>query len=246
MSAFSNTPVTPEDDEEISSYVAKLVETKGETWKDPEVIAKGKIESDRFIEELKRQNEQLRAEVKREEDLKELIAAIKAQNKAPSVEEGRTAPTEEESLHTGHSQSPDDMKTLVEQMLAERESKTTRQQNINAVDAELSKRYGSSAGQVVARAAKELDMTVEEAEELAATKPKAFFRLMGLDSDNRRDAGVVGNALNSAASGVKSNARNNEYYKKLKKEMGNSKFFSPKIQRQLAEDRIALGDAFWA
>ena len=243
-SAFDKTE-TPEV-EEVESYVAKLVETKGETWKDPEVIARGKLESDKFIEDLKRQNEELRAQMKREEELAELVATIKAQHKAPEGG-GEPNPPQDESQHTARSQNPEEIEALVERMFSEKEQKTTRQKNIEAVDAELTKKYGNNANAVVARAARELDMTVEEAQELAATKPRAFFRLMGLDQDNRPNPGMVGNALNSAAGmRSKSNVRDNEYYKNLKKEIGTSKFYSPKIQRQLADDRQALGSAFWS
>lgn len=246
MSAFDKKE-TP-DVEEVESYVAKLVETKGETWKDPEVIAKGKLESDKFIEDLKRQNEELRAQMKREEDLAELVATIKAQaqNKAPDSQASHQT-EQDESQHTARSQEPEEIEALVERMFSEKEQKTTRQKNIEAVDAELTKKYGDNANSVVARAARELDMTVAEAQELAATKPRAFFRLMGLDQDHRPASGMVGNALNSAAGmRSKSNVRDNEYYRNLKKEIGANKFYSPKIQRQMADDRQALGSSFWS
>ncbi len=49
------TETTPPQD----SFVAKLVEAKGENWKDPEVLAKGKLEADNYISELERQLNQM-------------------------------------------------------------------------------------------------------------------------------------------------------------------------------------------
>ena len=37
------------------SYLQKIVETRGENWKDPEVLAKGKLEADAYIKNLEAQ-----------------------------------------------------------------------------------------------------------------------------------------------------------------------------------------------
>jgi hypothetical protein len=47
------------------SYLQKLVETKGENWKDPEVLAKGKLEADGYIKNLEAQLEEMREDLKK-------------------------------------------------------------------------------------------------------------------------------------------------------------------------------------
>ena len=45
------------------SFLDKLVQAKGENWKDPEVLAKGKLEADNYIQQLEEQNRQLREDL---------------------------------------------------------------------------------------------------------------------------------------------------------------------------------------
>jgi len=42
------------------SFLDKLVQAKGENWKDPEVLAKGKLEADGYIKNLEDQLSQMR------------------------------------------------------------------------------------------------------------------------------------------------------------------------------------------
>ena len=49
------------------SYLQKLVEAKGENWKDPEVLAKGKLEADGYIKTLEEQLAQMREDLKKQE-----------------------------------------------------------------------------------------------------------------------------------------------------------------------------------
>ncbi len=46
-------PITPEQTQD--SFVDQLAQTKGENWRDPEVLAKGKIEADTYIQNLEGQ-----------------------------------------------------------------------------------------------------------------------------------------------------------------------------------------------
>jgi hypothetical protein len=45
------------------SYLQKLVETRGDNWKDPEVLAKGKLEADAYIKNLEDQLAQMREDL---------------------------------------------------------------------------------------------------------------------------------------------------------------------------------------
>ena len=243
MSAFDDKSNQTEE-EQIDSYLAKLIEEKGENWKDPEVIAKGKYEADRFISDLKRQNEELRAELDRSAQVAELLETLKAQKKSPDAGGEPITSDQRETDHTDQVIDEDKIRALIESRMSERESQTTQQKNIQTVEAELDRRFGDSASSVLRRQAAELEMTVEEARELAATKPKAFFRLMGLDSDaNKGGAKLVGGGNRSEATFNSGPVRDWEYYQKLRREK-KSYYFSPSVQRQMMQDREALGERF--
>ena len=54
------------------SFVQKLVEAKGDNWKDPEVLAKGKIEADGYIKELEGQLSNMREDLSKQDYAKDL------------------------------------------------------------------------------------------------------------------------------------------------------------------------------
>ena len=62
------------------SYLQKLVEAKGENWKDPEVLAKGKLEADGYIKTLEEQLAQMREDLKKQEYQAQVLEQL--QNKA--------------------------------------------------------------------------------------------------------------------------------------------------------------------
>jgi hypothetical protein len=54
-------------------WLAKIVEVKGEAFKDPQVLAKSKLESDNYIKQLESQLTDLRTELSKEEAAKKLL-----------------------------------------------------------------------------------------------------------------------------------------------------------------------------
>jgi len=62
--------------EQQESYLAKLVATKGENWKDPEVLAKGKLEADGYIKNLEDQLTQMREDLQKQDYAKTLLEEL--------------------------------------------------------------------------------------------------------------------------------------------------------------------------
>jgi len=89
------TESTPPQD----SFVAKLVEAKGDNWKDPEVLAKGKLEADTYIQQLEGQLTQMREDLSKQDYAKNLLDQL--QNKAA---EPTTANTAMPNNNTGRSE----------------------------------------------------------------------------------------------------------------------------------------------
>jgi hypothetical protein len=57
---------TQQEEQPSDSYLQKLVETRGDNWKDPEVLAKGKLEADEHIKNLETQLTQMREDLSTE------------------------------------------------------------------------------------------------------------------------------------------------------------------------------------
>jgi hypothetical protein len=245
MSVFDNADdkTTVPADETIESYVEKLVAEKGETWKDPEVIAKGKYESDRFISDLQRQIAELQKDMEESSKVDELMQMVK-DLKAEKPIDG------EKSLEKTHDETSPELdaeklKALIESHVSERETQTTRQKNLAEADKVLMEKYGESAGRTLSARAAELGMTVDELKEQAARNPKAFFRLIGIDAPSAKDSTLVGTTKRSEA-GVISDAgkRNFAYYQNLRRE-NKSKYHSVAVQSQMFKDKEAMGPAFF-
>lgn len=238
---------TPAAEETIESYVQKLVETRGENWKDPETIAKGKYEADLFIEQLKRQNEELRSELNNAEKIDQLMEMIKNQNKSPDSGGGSTQSkgfppeTKKEEL------SEETLRGLIAEHVSQREVETTRQKNLNEVDSTLRGKYGDAASSVVRQRASELGMSVQEMQEMAAKTPKAFLKLVGADSTSTKESSVtVGNTQRSeGVPNRKTGNRDWNYYQELRRK-NKHQYFASGTQQQMLKDLKEMGrEAFY-
>jgi|TARA_S200002703_G_scaffold159788_1_gene174701 hypothetical protein len=226
------------------SYLQKLVETKGENWKDPEVLAKGKLEADGYIKNLEDQLGQMREDLKKQEYQAQILDQL--QNKAtestavkPEVSNNNGSTTEG---NTNPTLSEEDLKSLVEQTLNQREIDSTVSNNLKLVDEELEKSYGTEAQAKIQEKAQELGMSMERIKEIAAESPNAFFALIG-EPKKTFSPMVQGSVRTEGVNMQASTERDWSYYQKLRRENRNL-YYTPKIQQQLMEDKSRLGSKF--
>lgn len=227
------------------SYVAKLVEAKGENWKDPEVLAKGKLEADNYIKELEVQLQQMREDMNKQDYAKTLLDQL--QNKAADPTTAKTAMPNNNTGGTSEGNTNPDLseealKSLVEKTLTAREQENTVKQNLAIVDQELENSYGTEAKAVVMKKAGELGISIQRMQELAAESPSAFFALIG-EPKKSFNPMVQGSVRTEGVNMQASTERNWTYYQKLRRENKNL-YYTPKIQQQLIEDKMRLGDKF--
>jgi len=226
------------------SYLQKLVETKGENWKDPEVLAKGKLEADGYIKNLEDQLSQMREDLKKQEYQAQILDQL--QNKAtestavkPEVSNNNGSTTEG---NTNPTLSEEDLKSLVEQTLNQREIDSIVSNNLKLVDEELEKSYGTEAQAKIQEKAQELGMSMERIKEIAAESPNAFFALIG-EPKKTFSPMVQGSVRTEGVNMQASAERDWSYYQKLRRENRNL-YYTPKIQQQLMEDKSRLGSKF--
>ena len=235
------TESTPPQD----SFVAKLVEAKGDNWNNPEVLAKGKLEADTYIQQLEGQLSEMREDLSKQDYAKNLLDQL--QNKAA---EPTTANTAMPNNNTGGTSdgntnpnlSEEDLKSLVEQTLTAREKDGLVKQNLAIVDQELEKSYGTEAKAKVQSKAQELGISLERMQEIAAESPNAFFSLIG-EPKKSFNPMVQGSVRTEGVNMQTSAERNWSYYQNLRKSDRHT-YYSPKIQQQLMEDKMRMGDKF--
>jgi hypothetical protein len=246
MSVFKDEPTSNPTEEKIASYLEKIIEEKGENWKDPETLAKGKYEADKYIGDLERQLEELRKDVVREEKLDKLMDMFKSQTKDPQESGGsNTLPDKDPNDTSSGPMTDEQIRALIETHVSQRESETTRQKNLKEVDAFMQKEYGATANATIRAKAAELSMTVQELEETAARNPRAFLRLIGAETGRTKDSSsLVGNSRRAEAVSISPTGRDWDYYQTLRRK-SKATYFNPATQKQLVRDREEMGDAFW-
>jgi hypothetical protein len=153
-------------------------------------------------------------------------------NNNGSTTEGNTNPT----------LSEEDLKSLVEQTLNQREIDSTVSNNLKLVDEELEKSYGTEAQAKIQEKAQELGMSMERIKEIAAESPNAFFALIG-EPKKTFSPMVQGSVRTEGVNMQASAERDWSYYQKLRRENRNL-YYTPKIQQQLMEDKSRLGSKF--
>ena len=70
------------------SFLDKLVQAKGDNWRNPEVLAKGKLEADGYIKTLEEQLAQMREELDKKEYMSKVMS--QAEGKAPELTAGNS------------------------------------------------------------------------------------------------------------------------------------------------------------
>ena len=235
------TESTPPQD----SFVAKLVEAKGDNWKDPEVLAKGKLEADTYIQQLEGQLSQMREDLSKQDYAKSLLDQL--QNKAAEPTTANTAMPNNDTGgttegNTNPALSEEDLKSLVERTLTERDKESVVKQNLDLVNGELEKSYGTEANAKIQEKSKELGISLQRMQEIAAESPTAFFSLLGEPKKDFKPM-VQGSVRTEGVNMQASTERDWSYYQKLRRENRNL-YYTPKIQRQLMEDKSRLGSKF--
>lgn len=239
--------ITEQTQQETSpqeSYLQKLVEAKGENWKDPEVLAKGKLEADGYIKTLEDQLAQMREDMKKQDYQAQILEQL--QNKATeSTAVNNEVPNNNGDINTQNTTAAVDeetLKSLVEQTLTQREKDNTVQQNLSQVDKELESSFGTEAAATVQKKAQELGMSMDRLRDIAAESPSAFFTLIGQPQKTFSPM-VQGSVRTEGVNMQASTERDWSYYQKLRRENRNL-YYSPKVQQQMFQDKARLGEKF--
>lgn len=253
MSVFSEEQVTPAtQSSQVSSFeeptspsvLGDLV-GEGRKFNDVEALAKGKLEADRFIEQMKQENAALKADLEKQayrlgvtDYLEEKASAPTAESSSPNNQNSGTL----DQGNTNPKTSEVDIESLVEQTLLKRDQEAVAKNNISLVESELEKAYGTEAGNAVKQKASELGLQLSELQSMAAKSPNAFMQLMGKPAVQSKPL-ISGTIRTEGSNFETSSDKDFAYYQKMRRE--NSKlYYKPSTQRQMMSDMERLGDNF--
>lgn len=219
-------------------YSADLV-GEGKKFKDTASLARGKVESDYFIESLKRENSELRQELQQRAQLAEMIERL---GKAPD-----TLVVPDTSLAQPVPPKEVNLDELFEQKFKERETIAKRSENVRKAQAALQETLGADYVNVLVSKAQELGVTKEWINNLAAESPAAVLRLVGAENKSPRGSDLFTPPPASHQSGFKpsTSVRDKAFYDKMKRE-DSVKYWSKETQVQMHKDAMDHPERFWS
>ena len=204
------------------------------------------MEADAYIKNLEDQLSQMRDDLGKQDYAAKLLQQLEGRASASTTDKPLASNTNTSGTvtegHTNLAVSENDLKSLVEKTLTERELQATANQNISAVDSKLQDMYGTEASKVLLNKSKELGISLERMQNLASESPSAFFTLLGEKQESFKPM-TQGSVRTDGVAMQSSSQRDWSYYQKLRRENRNE-YYSPKVQQQLMEDKMRMGDKF--
>lgn len=205
-------------------------------------------DKDDFIERLKGEQADLRAELERiklDKEMADLRNQVSAASRSTTPQANQdTKPAAAPAI------TDDDLVNRIKQVTQAMSVEERQATNEAEAARLLVEQFGdeAKAGQYVSQKAAELGVSVAFLKETAKQSPKAFFTTIGLNDTapkgvptaTRSDVNTA--ALNSANPTAKEGTY--AYYQELKR-TDPKRYFSPNIQNQMHRDALKVGEAFF-
>ena len=239
MSAFDQVSTQETNTVEPSSEPSAFETLVGEDrkFKNPEDLAKGKLEADKFIDQLKSELSGLREELNKRLTSEEVLEKIREENKNYVSQQGE---------NTTPSLSEDKVEELVKKTLDSTRNEETKISNLKAVDNRLVEMFGDKAGQWLYKKSQELGVSPGFLEDVAKTSPSAFFNTVGLTESNiQNKSGVTTSSINTevlqtVTQKTQAQVGTKRYYDEIKKS-DPKRYWSPAIQNEIMKSFQELG-----
>lgn len=244
MTDLFKTPEAPLDQakaDALNTLKQKFAKEDGSL--DVEALLNAKAESDIFIDRLQGENAGVREEMNKRATFDQLLEKIN-QQQARKAEEANHAPDAPEGNEPSY--KPEDIKKMVSESFNQEQTKAAQQKNVNEVKATLEKNWGPNFAAKLTQVTTEFELSQEEAGFMAATRPKAFLKLV------LGDKAPVGNFAppQSSQRMEQSNRPTGETYSSYKAMMTSTdprvraEYWSPRVQNKLHALAMEHGEAF--
>ena len=248
MSAFDQSNITPEtqstqetSEQQTSAFDSLVGEER--KFKNADDLAKGKLEADKFIDQLKSELSGMREELDKRMTSEEVLAKIKEETRNSVQQQGE---------NTTPSLSEDKVEELVKKTLESTRTEETKHGNLQAVDNKLVEMFGDKAGQWLVTKSQELGVNPGFLEDVAKTSPSAFFNTVGLNEPNIQSKSSVTTSsvntetLQNVTQQQSAQVGTKRYYDDIRKQ-NPRKYWTPEVQNQILKSREELGsEKFYA
>lgn len=222
-------PVDPQDD-----YTKIVAEKFGDGENiDVRKLAKSKLESDRFIEQLKNELADLRSKVTTQVNAADLLTQLQNQRQVVPTDQQPPAPPPASQPTFDSTKA----KEVFDELFTAKQQEERRKTNQNLVTETLTKKFGPDARTVLEDKAKELGVPLSYLAKIADENPKVFFRTIGIE-DRPNAPPVVAPRPGSAPAQQAATGRDNAYWSKMKKD-NPTFYFSGEARKQRYNDAMA-------
>lgn len=209
----------------------------GRKYKSLEALETSRERADEYITILERQldeyredNVKLREENTSKANLEDLYDRVVSARNRPLDQPYRREATETQ-----------DIEKIVESKIAAAQKAMEYRSNLNKVKETLEEKLGKDYKESLKKRIEALDLTEEEADSFAQTKPKTFLKMLGLDKPEPFQAPPSNTNISSTKNAEQK--RTWAYYQQMKKD-NPSQYYAPKTNLQMLEDYRQLGKDF--
>lgn len=229
------TPIDIENEDPHSDvpYLERLV-GEGKKFKDVEALARSKFDTDMHAYRLEQENKKLREENATQKSLEDLIDQLRETN-TPS--NPVTTPEEQVSREAGAQQiKQEDIQSLVNKTLEQKQLETERARNVQSVEAELKKLWGPDFRPKLKAKVRELGVPEDFMASMAESHPQAFLKLINDGHSGSIDTNLTAPPVNRMIpSALQTNPNKAaEFYSNLRK-TDPKKYWSPKVQDEIVK-----------
>lgn len=216
---------------------------EGKKFADADALARAKAEADAFIERLKAENAEARAELQARLNLEELADKVVQRAQAKPQADPPHNQRQEPALETPEEKI--NLQEEVQRILRQEREQADRKGNLDKSIAGLKELYGADYQAALNKVAADLGVTKEYLTEMASTTPTGFLKVVSsvVPADDNRP--VTPPVSQGGSFTPPSNIRKNSaYYSELRRTDPKA-YFSKKVQQEMAKEARAQGDAFY-
>jgi hypothetical protein len=238
-SLFQETPPDQDPNAARAEIIAK--------WKDKpaDELLNAKAESDLYIKTMERRMDEMRTDLlaakndtQTRANLQELLDQLNSQRE-PQTPNTPAIDDQPKTL------KPEDIEAMVTDKMQQHRLREIETGNFNTVQKRLNERFGQNTASVLKEQASTLGLSDEDVNALARKSPEAFFRVMGLQEQQRENFQTPPRTDRRNESFIpRAVKRDYAYYQELKKTKPMI-YLDPKIAVQMHNDAMEQGEAFF-
>ena len=220
-----------------TDYFAELV-GEGKKFKDPKELAKGKVESDRFIDQIIKEKDAMRKELDAKLTTEELLEKIQQTQSERNESNNQKTNVTKETTEV-------DVSKLVDDKLRERE--LVQQANHNEVQVlnALQQTLGPDFKTKVNRRTLELGLDANYVKSLMRQQPNVALALFNVPVIKEVFTTPPETRINTTSQFTREIKKDFAFYEKLRASDPRT-YWSPKIQSEIFKQASEMGDSFYS